>query len=73
MGNEACPGCGGALPEDVLCSVSHTINSGAKLCSNCGQKETLDPGFAEGRRIGYARHEAAMKGMENARKIIGDK
>lgn len=73
MSNESCPGCGDPLPEDVLCSVSHTIHRGRKLCSDCGQKETSDPGWAEGRRIGYVRHRAAAEGMEKARKIIGDK
>ncbi len=73
MSSETCSGCGNPLPADVLCSISHTIDPGAKLCSDCGQKETLEPGWAEGRRVGYARHKAPTEGMENTRKIIGDK
>lgn len=67
---ETCPGCGEPLPEEVLCSISHTIDPGAKLCSDCGQKETLEPGWAEGRRVGLVRHRAAMKAMEAAAKTI---
>ena len=73
MNGERCPGCGSVLPEDVLCSVSHTIDPGAKLCSDCGQKESHDSLWAEGRRTGWARHNAAMDSMKHARKIIGDK
>ncbi len=70
---ETCPGCGDPLPDVVMCSISHTIAPGAKLCSDCGQNETMKPGWAEGRRLGYARAEAAMKGAANARRILGDK
>lgn len=70
---ETCPGCGEPLPEDrVFCSISHTIDRGSYLCSACGQKETLEPGWAEGRRVGLVRHRAAMKAMEVAKTIRGD-
>lgn len=55
-----CLGCGKRLPEAVLCAVSHTIKPGALLCSGCGSKESLDAAWAEGRRIGLRRAEAAM-------------
>jgi len=57
---ETCPGCGEFLPTDkVMCSQSHTIDPGGLLCSSCGQKETTDPGWAEGRRVGLIRGRAA--------------
>ncbi len=53
---ETCPGCGHLLPENkVLCSLSHTIDPGGRLCSDCGRKETLDAGWAQGRRVGLLR------------------
>ncbi len=61
---ETCPGCGGPLPEKVMQSISHTINPGAGLCIECGQKETMHLGWALGRKVGWERHKAALKGQE---------
>lgn len=43
-----------------LIAISHTISSGAKLCPECGQRESMDAGWAEGLRVGFRRYEAAM-------------
>jgi hypothetical protein len=59
---ETCPGCGKPLPEEVMCSVSHTIVPGGLLCSECGQRETLDPAWAEGMRFGQKLAKAAKGG-----------
>lgn len=56
-----CLGCGGPLPEPVMCSISHTIKPGAKLCVKCGQRESTDPAWADGLRVGYRRSDAATK------------
>lgn len=62
---ETCPGCGELLPENkALRSLSHTIDPGGWLCSTCGQKETLEPGWAEGRRVGLVRARAASAAIE---------
>ena len=53
-----CPGCGDDLPEPVMCSISHTIKPGAKLCVACGQRETTDPAWANGIKTGHARANA---------------
>lgn len=60
----SCPACGNPLPEDVMCSISHTIVPGEKLCPTCGKKETLYPAWAEGRRRGRIMGEAAQKAMD---------
>ena len=60
-----CPGCGGPLPEPVMCSISHTIRPGAKLCIKCGQRETCQLGWGDCIKLGYRRAEAG----ENAGKI----
>ncbi len=56
-----CPTCGEPLPATALRSVSHTILPGAQLCSDCGQRETADPLWADGRRVGFGRARAAQK------------
>ena len=61
---ETCPGCGEPLPEAVMCSVSHTIDPGGRLCSDCGRRETLEPGWAEGRRVGLLRARAASDSIQ---------
>lgn len=62
---ETCPGCGVELPENkALHSLSHTIDPGGRLCSDCGQKETMDPGWAEGRRVGLIRGRAASDSIQ---------
>ena len=75
MANEAetCPGCGDPLPEPVLCSISHTIDPGSKLCSDCGQKETLEPGWAEGRRVGWVRHKRALDSVGVVERVVRQK
>ncbi len=55
MSKEKCPGCGGELPEAVMCPLSHTIRPGQKLCVECGQKETLDPAWADFQWVGWER------------------
>ena len=60
---ELCCGCGEPLPEKAMQSVSHTINPGTGLCIKCGQKETMSPTWALGRKVGRDRAEAAMKGQ----------
>jgi hypothetical protein len=56
-----CLGCGKRLPigGEELCAVSHTIRPGAPLCSDCGRRETSDPAWANGTRVGLLRDEAA--------------
>lgn len=44
----------------LLYSISHTIKPDAKLCPKCGQRESTDPVWADGLRIGFERHEAAL-------------
>jgi hypothetical protein len=64
---DMCLGCGEQLPLDTaLCSLSHTIDPGGRLCSPCGRRETLDPAWAEGRRVGLLRGKAAEKAKEQA-------
>ena len=53
-----CPTCG-KLWWAELASISHTISRGDRLCSNCGCRESLDPAWANGRRIGLMRAKAA--------------
>lgn len=67
---DTCPGCGDPLPNAVLCSVSHTIDPGKRLCTPCGQKETCDPVWADGIRIGWDRYKAAMASMDMTRKQL---
>lgn len=57
-----CMGCGNVLPDDLaLRSVSHTIKPGkAVLCSKCGVKESTDPLWTYGARMGALRAEAAI-------------
>lgn len=74
MTARTCPGCGNALPDDdVMCSVSHTIVPGGLLCSDCGRKETLDRAWAEGRRIGQLRAEAARDGHKRGKEAEAPK
>jgi len=63
VSSDYCVGCGARLPRDLaMRSISHTIKPGeAVLCSSCGAKESIDPAWAEGRRIGLLRTEAALK------------
>ena len=57
-----CPTCGEPMPdEDVLCSLSHTIIPGERICSECGRKETTDPVWTEGRRVGFRRAECCPR------------
>jgi len=58
MGDK-CFSCGKPLPKPVMCSVSHTINPGMKICSECSLRESSDYAWAEGRRIAYLRVVAA--------------
>ena len=51
----ACPGCGGPLPEPVMCSISHTILPGERFCIECGRRESVDHAWANCRRVGYER------------------
>jgi len=60
---EPCAGCGATL-DLPLVSISHTILPDARLCPACGQRESTDPAWAEGLRVGYARDAAARKGIK---------
>lgn len=64
-----CVGCGDPLPDPVMCSISHTISPGQKLCIKCGQRETMDIAWASGVRTGWLRHEAALEGMRKAKEL----
>jgi hypothetical protein len=52
-----------------MCSVSHTIKPGEKLCIKCGRRESLDPVWADGRRVGWRRVEDGLEGMRKARNL----
>jgi len=65
MSKQWCLGCGKKLPDNtVMCSRSHTIKPGDLLCSACGRRETLEPAWAEGRRIGLLHAKAATSVIE---------
>ncbi len=70
MRSETCPGCGEPLPERVLCSISHTIVPGKRVCSSCGQKESTDLAWAEGRRTGFVRHQAAVDSIAVVDRVL---
>jgi predicted RNA-binding Zn-ribbon protein involved in translation (DUF1610 family) len=44
---ETCLACGATLVEP-LWSISHTIRRGAKLCPDCGRRESVDRAWAHG-------------------------
>lgn len=64
----ACPGCGFPLPEPVMCSISHTIVPGERLCIECGRRESVEPAWVEGWRIGQRRADAATEVITKAGK-----
>jgi predicted nucleic acid-binding Zn-ribbon protein len=49
----------GEIIDSGLAAISHTIQVGKPLCSKCGQRESLDPAWAEGMRRGMVRGEVA--------------
>ena len=58
-----CPTCGKRLRLPLV-SISHTIMPGENLCPDCGNRETLDPAWASGMRVGILRNRAGEEGME---------
>jgi len=66
---KVCCGCGKQLPTDkALWSISHTIELGAGLCTKCGQRETTNPIWADGRKVGWARVKATQEGQREYEK-----
>ena len=55
-----CLACGTTVKEPLY-SISHTIKPGAKLCPDCGRRESADPVWADGLRIGFERDAVARK------------
>ena len=41
--------------DDVMCSISHSVVPGERICSACGRKESLDPSWVMGQQIGRQR------------------
>lgn len=68
--SENCIGCGQPLPEPVMCSISHTIKAGARLCPGCGLRESTDPAWAEGMRIAQIRLQAALGVPKKFKKLF---
>ncbi len=66
MSELTCFVCGATISSRVMASVSHTIKRGELLCTPCGQKETCDPLWADGTRIGFERHQAAIDSIPEA-------
>ena len=61
--HETCLACGVEI-KGPLYSLSHTIKRGAKLCPECGQRESSDLLWADGLRIGFERDALARKAAE---------
>lgn len=55
-----CVACSTPLKQPLV-AVSHTIKPGSLLCPECGQRESVDPLWADGMRIGFERDAAARK------------
>jgi hypothetical protein len=58
MATERCLTCSEPI-HGMLYSISHTVKPGVKLCLDCGRRESTDPAWASGMRLGILRGEAA--------------
>ena len=63
--------CGASFDRERA-SVSHTICPGVLLCTDCGHRETVDPAWASGVRLGLLRAEAGRRAMKIAEETGGE-
>jgi len=52
------------LVHQPMVSISHTIRPGGLLCPDCGRRESHDPLWADGRRVGFERDAVARKAIQ---------